>query len=967
MKRLIAIRHVLMLAIPALLLTGLTPDGVRSVQAKSIDTGGAGPSLTAAIHIATKGGRKPSLGGPALHRLSISRAFRVRGRVSLPNPFRTKEARAFQHQVRAVDPRHVAVFGRVVSQRPGLLIIRQLPWQAHGGNGSRIAYAKTSSVAGAGTALIPVYVTQRTLVASIGGMAALRAGVPVLVGGSVVNHRFGAYIISTLQRVAPGGAQLYRALSNQLVKLPRSAVSPPRRLPVRRTSPLDTNNLNFTGEFGGPSFNYNTDLGDIDIFDLGIFSVHLEKFSFLASLDGWTYNWPMQFTGSPASPLVMTEQNSVGLDVIPQHGGSGTFTDTFSGGIGVNVGIGFHIHTALGCGDVGLDSCDFHPTLNLGIGLLNETQDPAPLAVGTDLNVPSVECPNIGFNIPDTSISAADVGLCNTFLIHGSNFSAGVSATGATMTPTNLSFDGTNAQSVNLTPTANPVDVMLNNFFWNPTLDYGLHPRIRVAMQTVWTGPSVIIASDAVPMIADAATRSAAGFNDVVGQFAQPSSTDFIFPASKEPTTITSGSPASGDYHDAATMSATLKDSLGRAVSGKTLSFVLNNSATETCQGVTNGLGVATCQITPTDVPAVGSLSITFAGDDQYLSSSASPAFTITKEESSTTYTGDTTQDYHDTTHVGATLVEDASGPAITGQALSFTLGTQTCGSEASTDSAGSAGCHITINQQSGQYDVGASFAGNAYYLASSTNITKGFTVTREETTLTYTGDPLIANNRPAVLKAVLKEDGSVPPNPAGQTIVLTLGDGSTLPAQTCDGTTDSTGLAQCTITTVNQPLGTAHMTAAFAGDSYYLPASDKQDRLVFSYLPAGGSFAVGDMTAATATSRSTVNFWGSQWAKNNSLSGGGAPDSFKGFVQRFTPAGDPTCGATWTTGPGNAPGPPATVPSYIAVVVPSSVTKSGNTISGNTMKIVIVKTDPGYGPDPGSPGTGSIVATLCG
>ena len=34
--------------------------------------------------------------------------------------------------------------------------------------------------------------------------------------------------------------------------------------------------------------------------------------------------------------------------------------------------------------------------------------------------------------------------------------------------------------------------------------------------------------------------------------------------------------------------------------------------------------------------------------------------------------------------------------------------------------------------------------------------------------------------------------------------------------------------------------------------------------------------------------------------------------------------------------------------------------------ISGNTTHIVVVKTEPGYAPDPGHHGTGEIVATFC-
>ena len=49
-----------------------------------------------------------------------------------------------------------------------------------------------------------------------------------------------------------------------------------------------------------------------------------------------------------------------------------------------------------------------------------------------------------------------------------------------------------------------------------------------------------------------------------------------------------------------------------------------------------------------------------------------------------------------------------------------------------------------------------------------------------------------------------------------------------------------------------------------------------------------------------------------------------------------------------------------------MAVIVSSSITKSGSTISGNTAHMVIVRTNPGYAPNPGHPGTGDVVAQIC-
>jgi hypothetical protein len=115
---------------------------------------------------------------------------------------------------------------------------------------------------------------------------------------------------------------------------------------------------------------------------------------------------------------------------------------------------------------------------------------------------------------------------------------------------------------------------------------------------------------------------------------------------------------------------------------------------------------------------------------------------------------------------------------------------------------------------------------------------------------------------------------------------------------------------------------GPQTITDSFASDGYYQSASNTQQALTFTYI--SGTFALGDVTVKNAT---TVTWWGSQWHRSS---------------------------------------PPATVPAYMAVAVPSHVTKAGSTIRGAIPQVVIVKTNPGYAPDPSNPGTGTIVATLC-
>jgi hypothetical protein len=121
-------------------------------------------------------------------------------------------------------------------------------------------------------------------------------------------------------------------------------------------------------------------------------------------------------------------------------------------------------------------------------------------------------------------------------------------------------------------------------------------------------------------------------------------------------------------------------------------------------------------------------------------------------------------------------------------------------------------------------------------------------------------------------------------------------------------------------------------------------------------------SFVIGDLNALVGNH---VTFWGAQWAHQNSLSGGPAPSSFKGFANSPNP-NPPACGGTWQSRPRNISGPPESVPADITVIVSSSITKSGSTISGNVPEIVIVHTDPGYGPDPSHPGTGTVTGVIC-
>lgn len=115
---------------------------------------------------------------------------------------------------------------------------------------------------------------------------------------------------------------------------------------------------------------------------------------------------------------------------------------------------------------------------------------------------------------------------------------------------------------------------------------------------------------------------------------------------------------------------------------------------------------------------------------------------------------------------------------------------------------------------------------------------------------------------------------------------------------------------------------------------------------------------------AEILTGGDIVNFWGSQWWKNNIMSeftSNGYP-SFKGYAD-FS---DNVCGGTWTSLPGNSSKPPKTIGEDVAIIVTSNVWKNGPNISGNIKEIIMVHQDGNYGPNPGHDGNGVVTSVLC-
>ncbi|HKW72471.1 MAG TPA: PKD domain-containing protein [Candidatus Dormibacteraeota bacterium] len=322
----------------------------------------------------------------------------------------------------------------------------------------------------------------------------------------------------------------------------------------------------------------------------------------------------------------------------------------------------------------------------------------------------------------------------------------------------------------------------------------------------------------------------------------------------------------------------------------------------------------------------------------------------LVREATQLSYTGATSGDFDDTARLSATLTGAITGP-IAGALVNFTIagagGTQSCG--ATTDASGAASCDLALTLQSGAYTVTAHFAQTDKFAAASTSA--AFTVSKEETSLTYTGPQAVEAGSSATFSASLAEDGKPPI--AGRTVTFTLGSGPT--KQTCSATTNATGVASCSIS-VAQHLGPSPLTISFGGDTFYASASTTASVVVFGFA-TGGAFVIGDQAG------SSVTFWSDRWQDANTLSGGSAPGDFKGFENS---SAAPVCRVDWTSSPANSSGPPASVPEYMAVVVTSHVKRSGATITGDTVHVVVVHVMPGYANDPGHAGTGTVVAVIC-
>jgi hypothetical protein len=185
-------------------------------------------------------------------------------------------------------------------------------------------------------------------------------------------------------------------------------------------------------------------------------------------------------------------------------------------------------------------------------------------------------------------------------------------------------------------------------------------------------------------------------------------------------TTLSYDGVSSADFHDGAVLSARLTRTDNAApVLGKSVTLSMG---AESCSQVTDTNGEAACTITPSEAAGAFTATATFVGDGNYLPSDDLQPFTVTKEETTTVYTGPSVIAQGNPVTLSGQLLEDGTIP-IAGRSLALTIGAGTGSQECltgPTDTPGNAACtvaNVTVTQ--GPQPVTADFAGDGYYLPS--------------------------------------------------------------------------------------------------------------------------------------------------------------------------------------------------------------------------------------------------------
>jgi len=466
---------------------------------------------------------------------------------------------------------------------------------------------------------------------SVGDLA---VGNQLLVVGRLTGSSLQAEMITDLKNLGPppeSMRSMWQPAPGAMVSHPRMLLGPtPSTLSLCMGQDLDytdTRILEFQGCWGGPSASDDIDTPFIPLFCPLIGCFGLDRFSYTMALGGWAFAFPFQFTGTASPGLVYHVPGNVALQVSPLPATTGSFS--FSGGLGMSVGINVDFCSFFGCYDIYTFDLSAFSTVHQATGA-------GPLT-GQRLDIAEVACPSIGLiPIEGVPIDPLELGLCEDLYLQGQPFNADIRSTGATPAVARRLAFGPAASSVTVRPDAMSVGIRYDDFGWSPDLHVGLYFRLDMFTFTVYNSPTIPFTSGPFDAVTTPFPASGSPFTvatdplspvDDLRYLFQPTQAGATFSVAPAPTRLTLTS-ADLLVEGSPVMARLQEDYDGSPIAGQPVTIRgtgLGGTASVSVTGTTDPSGIVRVTL------PVGEYTVTaeFAGAVMYLPSSdtATPVY----------------------------------------------------------------------------------------------------------------------------------------------------------------------------------------------------------------------------------------------------------------------------------------------------------------------------------------------------
>jgi hypothetical protein len=477
-----------------------------------------------------------------------------------------------------VDRQKVFFFGTIISTgEDGLLVEMEQPQPEV--KQSTKYWAEVLPGRGFEESTVHVSVDDDTaLMPDDGGLESLEPGTPVMVGGlaqggGLTGHfvidlrRAERYTPSQAEQDAVAEAMDWRVTEGlQLAELPGMALGL-KRFIEQTHGALETaaeamegvpSVEDFPGNFGGPTWVWDT--GDLDIPLLLIPYVELNRIIVTVGLGGATYNFPFSFQADGTALLFVGQAGDLEVQVEPQA----RDPYTYSWALGFNIAFHLKVCFITGCDNYVYD-------FNL-LSTVIQTTDPAPMP-DEMLNIEPIACPS--WDVSLGVIDALGVQFCEEQKFGGDFFYSDVEIQNSSLWNHfyYVGFDGADPKTYQVLPITNPLNVLMDEFYYHPHMSVGIYARTYLLDWTIYQFPTIHLADGEMNIIPTDQT-SCEWYGSWLGTCGdeQPSSLELIVPVIPVVTSISS-MPNPSRFGEMVTFQALVRGANGPATGPKEVTF----------------------------------------------------------------------------------------------------------------------------------------------------------------------------------------------------------------------------------------------------------------------------------------------------------------------------------------------------------------------------------------------------------